>query len=109
MSSLAKTTMRSKKTKRLGSVQVLRPEQYAGFDVETKVECIQALIPLGLMRIHELLEDEVCALAGARYTRKASRLPGRRHGSNPGSVQLGGNGIRSRFLVSSMWPVARSL
>ncbi|MDA0739925.1 MAG: hypothetical protein O3A59_13485 [Nitrospirae bacterium] len=66
MRSFAKTTKRSKKTKRLGPVQVLRPEQYAGFDVETKVECIQALIPLGLMRIHELLEDEVRTLAGLR-------------------------------------------
>ncbi len=91
MSSIAKTTKRSKKTKRLGPVQVLRPEEYAGFDVETKMECIQALIPLGLMRIQELLEDEVRALAGLKYTRKAaSGLSGYRHGSNPGSVRLAG-------------------
>ncbi len=90
MSSIAKATKRSKKTKRLGPVQILRPEQYAGFDVETKVECIQALIPLGLMRIQELLEDEVQTLAGARYERKTAQLPGRRHGSNPGSVRLAG-------------------
>jgi len=32
----------------------------------------------------------VCALAGARYERKGARLPGRRHGSNPGSVRLAG-------------------
>ncbi len=91
MSSIAKTTTRSKKTKRLGPVQILRPEEYAEFDVETKMECIQALIPLGLMRIHELLEDEVRTLAGIRYKRKAaSRLLGYRHGSNPGSVRLAG-------------------
>ncbi len=90
MSSIAKTTTRSKKTRRLGAVRVIRPEQYEAFDVNSKLECIQALIPLGLMRIHELLEDEVCALAGARYERKASRLPGHRHGSNPGSVRLAG-------------------
>ena len=42
------------------------------------------------MRIQELLEDEVCALAGARYERKGARLPGRRHGSNPGNVRLAG-------------------
>jgi len=90
MSSIAKATKRSKKTKRLGPMQVLRPEQYDGFDVETKVECIQALIPLGLMRIQELLEDEVRTLAGARYERKTAQLPGRRHGSNPGSVRLAG-------------------
>ncbi len=58
--------------------------------MNSKLECIRALIPLGLMRIQELLEDEVGALAGARYARKSSLLPGRRHGSNPGSVQLAG-------------------
>ena len=90
MSSIAETKKRNKKTKRLGPVHVLRSDQYAVFDVNSKLECIQALIPLGLMRIQELLEDEVCALAGARYERKASRLPGRRHGSNSGSVRLAG-------------------
>ncbi len=90
MSRIAKPTKRSKKTKRLGPVRVIRPEQYAGFDVETKVECIQALIPLGLMRIQELLEEEVCGWAGVRYARKAPTRRGRRHGSNPGSVPLAG-------------------
>ena len=65
-------------------------EQYEAFDVNSKVECIQALIPLGLMRIQELLEEEVYTVAGPRYARKASHLPGYRHGSNPGSVQLAG-------------------
>ena len=32
----------------------------------------------------------MCALAGARDERKGARLPGRRHGSNPGSVRLTG-------------------
>ena len=90
MSSIAKMTTRSKKTRRLGVVRVIRPEQYEAFDVNSKVECIHALIPLGLMRIQELLEEEVRTLAGARYARKASHLPGYRHGSNPGSVQLAG-------------------
>ena len=104
MRSIAETTRRSKKTKRLGPVRVIRPEQYADFDVNSKVECIQALIPLGLMRIHELLEDEVCALAGARYERKASRLPGRRHGRNPGSVRLAGQ--RHPFKIPRVQHVA---
>ena len=90
MRSIAKTRTRSKKTRRLGPVQVLRTDQYEAFDVNSKLECIQALIPLGLMRIHELLEEEVCTLAGARYERKSSTLSGRRSGSNPGSVQLAG-------------------
>jgi len=38
MSSIAKTKKRSKKTRRLGPVRVIRPEQYAAFDVNSKVE-----------------------------------------------------------------------
>ncbi len=90
MSSITETKKRSKKTRRLGPVGVLRPEQYEGFDVETKVECIRALIPLGLLHVQTVLEEEVSTLAGARYARKSPHLPGRRHGSNPGSVLLAG-------------------
>ena len=97
MKSIAQTTKRSKKTKRLGSAQVLRPDQYEAFDVETKVECIRALSPLGLLHVQALLEAEVCTLAGARYARKASPLPGRRHGSNPGSVRLAGQQVPLRI------------
>jgi len=93
MRSITKTTTRSKKTKRLGPAQVLRPEQYEAFDVATKVECIRALIPLGLLHVHALLEEEVCTSAGVRYARKASAFPGRRHGSNPGSVRLAGQQV----------------
>ncbi len=97
MKSIAKTPKRSKKTKRLGPAQVLRPDQYDAFDVETKLECIRALIPLGLLHVQALLEEEVCQLAGARYARKASQLPGRRHGSNPGSVRLAGQQVSLRI------------
>lgn len=90
MSSIAKSKKRSKKTKRLGAPSVLRSDHYEAFDVDSKVECIRALIPLGLMHVQEVLETEVCTLAGARYARKTPDLPGRRHGSNPGSVQLAG-------------------
>ena len=90
MSSIAKTQKRSKKTKRLGPVPVIRADQYEAFDVDSKVECIRALIPLGLLHVQGVLEEEVCRLAGARYARKTPDLPGRRHGSNPGSVQLAG-------------------
>ncbi len=88
MSSLTKTTTRRQKTKRLGPGRVIRPEQYDAIDVNSKLECIRALIPLGLMRIHAFLEGEVCPLTGRRYAQKAAQFPGRRHGSNPGSVRL---------------------
>ena len=89
MSSITKPTNRSKKTRRLGPVRVIRPDQYEAFDVNSKLKCIRTLILLGLMRIHELLE-EACTLAGKWYARKSPALPRRRQGSNPGSVQLAG-------------------
>lgn len=70
MSVIAKSQKRSKKTKRLGVVQVIRPDQYEAFDVESKIECIRALIPLGLMNALEALEEEVCILPRARYVWK---------------------------------------
>ena len=90
MRSITKSQKRSKKKKCLGAPSVLRSDYYEAFDVDSKVECIRALIPLGLMHVQEVLETEGCTLAGARYTRKTPDLPGRRHGSNPGSVQLAG-------------------
>lgn len=97
MNSIAKSRTRSKKLRRLGPGPVLRPDQYEAFDVDTKVECIRALIPLGLMHVHRLLEEEVCTLAGARYTPKSGQFPGRRHGSNPGSVRLAGQRVPLRI------------
>ncbi|MCA9467862.1 MAG: hypothetical protein KC643_20770 [Nitrospira sp.] len=38
--------------------------------------------------VRGVLEEEVYCLAGVRYARKTPDLPGRRHGSNLGSVQL---------------------
>lgn len=65
---------------------------WSGFDfdsqpIDTKVELIRALIPLGLMAVQEMLEAEVSALAGARYGRDGRHY---RHGTNPGSVKLQG-------------------
>ncbi len=61
--------------------------EFEQFEVDTKVELIRALIPLGLMAVSDMLEAEVVALAGERYSRGGEN---RRHGSNPGSVKLAG-------------------
>ena len=90
MSSIANPTTRSKKTTRLGAVQVIRLDQDEALDVDSKLECIRALIPLGFMHVRAALEEEVWTLAGLRYARKTPELPGRRHGSNAGSVPLAG-------------------
>jgi transposase-like protein len=56
--------------------------------LDSRVELIQALIPLGLEAVQELLQQEVTALAGARYQRGGG-VPGYgRWGSQPGSVYL---------------------
>jgi transposase-like protein len=61
--------------------------------LDTKVELIRALIPLGLMAVQEMLEDEVWALAGTRYHRGGEHY---RHGTNPSSVKLQGQRHRVR-------------
>jgi putative transposase len=56
--------------------------------LDSRLELIQALIPLGLEAVQELLQQEVTVLAGARYQRGAG-VPGYgRWGCQPGSVYL---------------------
>ena len=56
-------------------------------DVDARTELIQALIPLGLWHVKEVLEQEVTALAGERYKRQG--LEGYdRWGKQWGSVYL---------------------
>ena len=45
------------------------------------------------MHVEELLDEEVTALAGARYARKDGPIDGRRHGRNPGTVGLAGQRV----------------
>src|SRR5712691_2748802 len=84
-----------KRKRSLGEVQVLRREEYEGLELNTKVELIRSLIPLGLMHVQALLEEEVEALAGARYAH-ADGTSGTRHGSNPGTVVLDGQKVPIR-------------
>src|SRR2546425_2158854 len=79
---------RMRKRKRcLGEVRVLGREEYQGLELNAKVELIRSLIPLGLMHIQLLLDEEVEALAGPRYAREDGAR-GMRYGSNPGTVVL---------------------
>ena len=85
-----------KKGRTLGAVDVIDREGYAELEVDAKVELIRSLIPLGLMHIEELLDEEVTALAGERYARKDPSVGGRRHGSNPGTIGLAGHARADR-------------
>ena len=44
-------------------------------ELDTRVELIQALIPIGLEAVNEVLQQEVCQLAGERYRREGG-VPG---------------------------------
>ena len=89
-------TRKRKKGRTLGAVDVIDREGYAELEVDAKVELIRSLVPLGLMHIEELLDEEVTALAGERYARKDPSVGGRRHGSNPGTVGLAGQRVPIR-------------
>jgi hypothetical protein len=68
---------------------VLGREEYQELELSTKVEMIRSLIPLGLMHVQTLLQEELEALAGPRHAREDGAV-GMRWGSNPGTVQLDG-------------------
>jgi putative transposase len=96
MGSLLRSVKKCKKARRLGEVEIVRRGEYGELEVDSKVEMIRSLVPLGLMHVQELLDDEVKALAGARYARKDELERGRRHGSNPGTVGLAGQRVPIR-------------
>ena len=96
MGSLLRRVKERKKTRRLGEVEVMEQEGYGELEVDSKVEMILALVPLGLMHVHELLDAEVSELAGERYVRKSETVQGRRHGTNPGTVKLAGQRVPIR-------------
>jgi transposase-like protein len=85
MRSLKRSIAKAKKEKQIaqleGQVDKL-PE------IDTRVELIQMLIPLGLMHVNELLQAEVEALAGQRYARGGGVESYVRWGSQRGSVYL---------------------
>jgi transposase-like protein len=93
--SFLRSVGKRKKSRVLGRVRELRRTVYDALDLDSKVELIRELIPLGLIHIQELLDDEVTALAGARHAR-GDGVAGMRHGSNPGSVRMAGQRVPIR-------------
>jgi len=93
---MASVLRRVRKRKRVfGEVRVLRRGEYEGMELDAKVEAIRGLIPLGLMHVQELLDQEVVALAGPWRVREDG-APGTRYGSNPGSVRMGSQRVPIR-------------
>jgi putative transposase len=95
MSSVVRSIGR-RKQRRLGRVEIVRREVFQELELNSRVELIRSLIPLGLMQVQELLEEEVRQLAGERYQRKDGGARGTRDGSNPGSVALAGQRLAVR-------------
>ena len=57
-----------------------------GFDI--RILLIQELIPIGLMAVNDILQQEVTELAGSRYSRSKDKREVVRWGSQQGSVYL---------------------
>jgi len=88
---------REKKDKRISSERTSRvAHSMAWGEVDARVALIQALIPLGLKAVAEVLEDEVTALAGARYQRPGRRPGYARWSAQQGWVCLGGQKLPVR-------------
>lgn len=81
---------RGKKDRRLGEPRDLEWREIEEMEVDARVELIRELIPLGLAEVRRMLDEEVDRLAGPRHQRKSAEGASYRHGSNPGSVRLGG-------------------
>lgn len=88
MSRISRISRKSRRKCRV-MAKVMSSEEYGESSVDSRVELIQALIPLGLMKVREELEAEVSSLAGKRYSRGSVA----RHGKNPGSVVIGGQRV----------------
>ena len=67
-------------------VAAREPDEMPG--ASARVAAIQALIPLGLAAVAEVLNDEVVRLAGARHEGAGSGAGVVRWGRQPGSVYL---------------------
>jgi transposase-like protein len=93
MSKMPQITRKRKKSKKMGEPMIVSREDVEVMDVDSRLELIRSLIPLGLMAVYEELDREVDALAGARHSRKGSGMKHYRHGSNPGSVKLAGQRV----------------
>lgn len=70
-------------------IRVMTTEEYNGMSVDSRLELIQALIPLGLAAVQDELLREVKDIAGTRYSRGIHS----RYGTNPGSVVLAGQRV----------------
>ena len=78
---------RKSKVKKAQAVDVMQLKEYGVLDLDSKVALILDLIPLGLMHVKEVLQQEVESLAGEKYKRNGQ--PGHnRWGKQQGSIYI---------------------
>ena len=85
--------LKGKKKRVMGEPKIVTPEEYQDLAMDVKLELIRELIPLGLMHVEALLQEEIESLAGKRYERTDTPYECDRYGSNNGSVPLAGQRI----------------
>ncbi len=90
MERLPQLVRRGKKDRRMGEPSELDWTAVEALPAEARIVLIQALIPIALAEVARTLHSEVEELAGPRHARKEEGEPHYRHGTNPGSVRLGG-------------------
>jgi transposase-like protein len=66
----------------------VEPDLFFSEELATRLLLIQALIPIGLSAVSEVLEREVAALCGQKHSRKDKDTAPRRWGRQRGSVYL---------------------
>lgn len=90
MGTMPRLVERGKKDRRIGEPGGPNWNEMQELELDVRVELIRQLVPLGLAEVGRLLDEEVEGLAGRRHARKVEAAGVYRHGSNPGSVRLGG-------------------
>ena len=75
---------------------IITRDQFMALDQETRIRLIQQLIPIGLIAATEEFQREVEELSGGKYQRKGVKNVVTRHGTNPGSINIGGQQIPIR-------------
>jgi putative transposase len=84
---------RRRKSRIMRRTPAITRRQFEALELDSRLEIIQALIPLGLMAVNEELQREVEQLAGGRYARKSDEREVYRHGRNRGGVRLAGQRV----------------
>lgn len=75
------------KVRNAKAVEVMGLREYGALDLDSKAALIHELIPLGLMHIHGILQEEILQLAGQKYKRDG--IPGYdRWGKQQGYVYI---------------------